>query len=215
MAAGKAERMEGADKLFAEIGGVPLIGRVINLFQESESISEIVVVMSEAGLVQGRKLAEEHKWSKISQFCPGGTRRQDSVNEGLKKLTDCEWVVIHDGARSLLSDDLIQQTLNEAKNTGAAIAAVPVKDTIKAASTEMFVEKTLQRDSLWAVQTPQVFRFDLIWQAHQEIIDDVTDDAMMVEKMGHPVKLVLGSYENIKITTPDDLALAEIILRNK
>ena len=215
VAAGRAERMEGAEKLFAEIGGVPLIGRVIELFQKSEVIDEIVVVMSKENLEHGRELAEGHGWSKISHFCPGGTRRQDSVNEGIKKLTDCKWVVIHDGARSMLPADIIEQTITEARETGAAITAVLVKDTIKVASPERFVESTLQRDTLWAVQTPQVFSFDLIWRAHEEISEDVSDDAMMVEKLGHRVKLYMGSYDNIKITTPEDLALAELILRNQ
>ena len=92
---------------------------------------------------------------------------------------------------------------------------MPVKDTIKTASPDGFVRDTPRRDSLWSVQTPQVFRFDLIWRAHEEISEDVSDDAMMVEKLGHRVKLYMGSYENIKITTPEDLALAELVLRNK
>ncbi len=172
-------------------------------------------MLGEGYLVRGQNLAGEHRWSKVSQCCLGGTRRQDSVKEGLRRLTDCRWVVIHDGARPLLDTNLIEKGLAEARENGAAIAAVPVKDTIKTASPDGFVQDTPQRDGLWAVQTPQVFRFDLISRAHEEIPEDVSDDAMMVEKLGHKVKLFMGSYENIKITTPEDLALAAIILRNK
>ncbi len=215
VAAGKSERMGGVDKLMANVGGRPLLGRVVDLFQECELVDEIVVVLGEGTLEQGRALASEFGWSKVSQICLGGSRRQDSVKEGLKRLVDCQWAVIHDGARPLLDMALIEKGLIEAKEVGAAVTAVPVKDTIKLVSSDGFVQDTPRRENLWLVQTPQIFRFDLIWQAHEEISEDVSDDATMVEKLGHKVKLYMGSYENIKITTPDDLALAEIILGNK
>ena len=213
--AGQSERMGGVDKLFVNAGGRPLLARVIDLFQECNLVDEIVVVLGEGNLDRGRKLADEYGWSKVSRLCPGGDRRQDSVRKGLKKLTDCQWVVIHDGARPLLGTELIERGLVEARRSDAAVAAVPVKDTIKIASPDGFVRDTPRRDSLWSVQTPQVFRYDLIWRAHEEISEDVSDDAMMVEKLGHRVKLYMGSYDNIKITTPEDLALAELMLRNK
>ncbi len=215
VAAGKSERMKGIDKLFADIGGSSLLGRVIDCFQRCDIIDEIVVVMGEENLEHGQKMVDECGWSKVSRICRGGGRRQDSVREGLKRLTDCQWAVIHDGARPLLSTDLIEKGLREAKEYGAAVAAVQIKDTIKQASPEGFVQNTPQRDNLWSVQTPQVFRFDLIWQAHEKVSENVSDDAMMVEKMGHKVKLYMGSYENVKVTTPEDLALAEVILRNR
>jgi len=215
VAAGKSERMGGVDKLMANVGGRPLLGRVVDLFQECELVDEIVVVLGEGSIEQGRVLASEFGWSKVSQICLGGSRRQDSVKEGLKRLVDCQWAVIHDGARPLLDMALIERGLTEAKEAGSAVAAVPVKDTIKLASSDGFVQDTPRRENLWLVQTPQIFRFDLIWQAHEEISEDVSDDATMAEKLGHKVKLYMGSYENIKITTPDDLALAGIILENK
>jgi 2-C-methyl-D-erythritol 4-phosphate cytidylyltransferase/2-C-methyl-D-erythritol 2,4-cyclodiphosphate synthase len=213
-AAGQGQRMGGVDKVFAELGGVPLLARVLDTFQECPVVDEIVLVLAEENLERGRGLVGRHHWPKVTTICPGGRRRQDSVRNGLQRLRDCRWVVIHDGARPLVSSDLIERGLAEVRESGAAVAAVPVKDTIKRVSCG-FVQETPQRDSLWAVQTPQVFLFDLIFRAHQEITGDVNDDATMVEKMGQGVKIYVGSYENIKMTTPEDLVLAEGILRRK
>ncbi|MDD5093991.1 MAG: 2-C-methyl-D-erythritol 4-phosphate cytidylyltransferase [Dehalococcoidia bacterium] len=215
VAAGKSRRMEGTDKVFADLGGKPLLARVISTLQECNCVDQIVVVVSQENLGRGQQLQDKYNWSKVSGFCLGGERRQDSVREGLKRLIGCDWVVIHDGGRPLVSVDLIERGLVEAKGTGAAIAAVPAKDTIKVATADGFVQSTLRRETLWVVQTPQVFRFALIEQAHHQIREDVTDDAMMVEQLGHRVRIYMGSYENIKVTTPDDLALAEMIVRNR
>jgi len=215
VAAGKSERMGGIDKLFAQINGKPLLARVVDTFQECNVVDEIVIVLGKENLERGQKMADEQGWSKVTSLCLGGARRQDSVREGLNMLRDCYWVMIHDGARPLITIDTIEKGLTEAQENGAAVAAVPVKDTIKAASPGGFVHTTPLRDTLWAIQTPQVFRFDLIHQAHDEIHEDVTDDATMMEKLGHDVKLYMASYENIKITTPEDMAFAEIILRNR
>lgn len=215
VAAGKSERMGGIDKLFAQINGKPLLARVVDTFQECNVVDEIVIVLGKENLERGQKMADEQGWSKVTSLCLGGARRQDSVREGLNMLKDCHWVMIHDGARPLITVDIIEKGLTEAQDNGAAVAAVPVKDTIKTVSPGGFVHTTPLRDTLWAIQTPQVFRFDLIHQAHDEIHEDVTDDATMVEKLGHDVKLYMASYENIKITTPEDMAFAEIILRNR
>ena len=215
VAAGKSERMGRVDKLFSQLNGKPLLARVVDAFQECNAVDEIVIVLGQANLGHGQEMASEQGWSKVTSLCLGGARRQDSVKEGLKMLKDCQWVMIHDGARALITIDTIERGLAEALENGAAVAAVPVKDTIKAASPEGFVHSTPLRDTLWAIQTPQVFRFSLIQQAHDKIHEDVTDDAAMVEKLGHDVKLYMASYENIKITTPEDLAFAEIILRNR
>lgn len=130
---------------------------------------------------------------------------------GLEVLGKCDWVVIHDGARPLVSTDLIERGLEAARETGAAVAAVPVTDTIKVAGEDRIVQYTPSRESLWAVQTPQVFRFDIITKAYKKVTGDVTDDASLVEKAGHQVKLYQGSYENVKITTSDDLALVKVL----
>jgi 2-C-methyl-D-erythritol 4-phosphate cytidylyltransferase len=115
----------------------------------------------------------------------------------------------------LVTADLIQKGLAEASDSGAAVAAVPVKDTIKVAGPHRMVEETLQRSKLWSVQTPQVFRFDIIMEGYRQARDQVTDDASLVERLGYKVKLYYGSYDNIKVSTPDDFALAEVILRNR
>jgi 2-C-methyl-D-erythritol 4-phosphate cytidylyltransferase len=134
------------------------------------------------------------------------------VAQGLSRLDNCWWVVIHDGARPCVNSDLIQRGLEEAGKCGSAVAAVPVTDTIKIVGQDGLVETTPQRHSLWSVQTPQVFRFDIIHKAHQRVEGDATDDASLVEQLGYQVKIYMGSYENIKVTTPQDLALAEVCL---
>ncbi|MCL0089199.1 2-C-methyl-D-erythritol 4-phosphate cytidylyltransferase [Dehalococcoidia bacterium] len=214
-AAGQGQRMSGVDKVFAELGEGPLLARVLDTFQECLVVDEIVLVLGEENLERGRGLVGSHHWPKVTTTCPGGRRRQDSVKNGLQRLRDCRWVVIHDGARPLVTSDLIERGLAEARESGAAVAAVPVKDTIKRVSRDGWVKETPERDSLWTVQTPQVFLFDLIFRAHQEITEDVSDDATMVERLGHRVKIYRGSYQNIKVTTTEDLALAEVILRRK
>ncbi len=212
-AGGSSQRMGDMDKLFALLGGKPVLARVIDVFQRCDSIDQIIVVLSEQNLEQGRRLVVEHSWSKVTDVCLGGRRRQDSVGNGLSRLNDCNWVVIHDGARPLVTVDLIDRGLEAAIETGAAIAAVPVTDTIKVAGDDGFVQGTPPRHNLWAVQTPQVFRFDIIAEAYRQAKYEVTDDARLVEQLGHKVKLYMGSYDNIKVTTPEDLALAEILLQ--
>jgi len=210
-AAGSSERMGGQDKMFALLGGKPLLARVVDVFQTCNLIDQIVVVVGEQSLGKGMQLVAERRWSKVTDVCPGGERRQDSVAVGLSRLSQCQWVVIHDGARPLVTEDLIQRGLAEAEETGAAVAAVPVTDTIKVAGEDRLVQHTPPRNSLWAVQTPQVFRFDIINEAYCRAKVDVTDDASLVEQSGYKVKLYMGAYDNIKVTTPDDLALAEVL----
>jgi 2-C-methyl-D-erythritol 4-phosphate cytidylyltransferase len=185
------------------------------VFQDCPAIDEIAIALGKWNLERGRRLVAEYGFSKVVAVCHGGQRRQDSVKCGLKHLGGCQWVVVHDGSRPLVSTDLIERGLNEAQESGAAIAAAPVRDTIKVVSPAHLVEATPQRHTLWAAQTPQVFRFSVLAQAHEQVGEDVTDDATMVERMGHRVKVYMGSHENIKVTTPEDLALAEVILRNR
>jgi 2-C-methyl-D-erythritol 4-phosphate cytidylyltransferase len=210
-AGGSSQRMGGIDKMLAPLGGEPVLARVLSVFQKCDSIDQIVVVLSESNLKQGQQLVTEGGWTKVSDVCLGGPRRQDSVVNGLSRLTDCQWVIIHDGARPLVTVDLIERALEVASQTGAAIAAVPVTDTIKLAGEDLIVQGTPPRRSLWAVQTPQVFRFDVIDEAYRQAKFEVTDDSTPVERLGHKVKIYPGAYDNIKITTPDDLALAEIL----
>jgi 2-C-methyl-D-erythritol 4-phosphate cytidylyltransferase len=209
-AAGGSERMGGIDKMFALLKDKPLLAWSVDTCQECDLVQQIVITLNSNNLELGQKLAKERAWSKVT-VCLGGVQRQDSVREGIRRLRDCEWVMIHDGARPFLTVDLIRNGLEAARETGAAVAAVPVKDTIKLADDTGLVISTLQRNKLWAAQTPQVFRFDMINEAYQELTTEVTDDAAAVERLGYKVKLYMGAHNNIKVTTPEDLALVETI----
>jgi len=211
-AAGQSQRMDGVDKIFSLLKGRPAISYVLDAFEQCEAVSQIVLVVNKASVAKCRQLIAESKYSKAIEVCTGGKRRQDSVAAGLKRLKDCDWVVIHDGARPLVTKALIEEGLKAAGETGAAVAAVPVTDTIKSAGDDRIVRQTLPRQNLWAVQTPQVFRADLISKAYQEAEGEVTDDASLVEAMGDRVRLYMGAYDNIKITSPGDLTIAEVLL---
>jgi 2-C-methyl-D-erythritol 4-phosphate cytidylyltransferase len=152
-------------------------------------------------------------FKKVARTCLGGARRQDSVRNGLFTLTGCEWIVVHDGARPLVTPEIIARGLECARKVGAAAAAVPVVDTLKAAHDDGRVIRTVPREGLWAVQTPQVFRHDVLLRAHERVRDDVTDDCAMVERTGQPVLLYEGSRLNFKVTTPEDLQIADVVLR--
>jgi len=210
VAAGTSQRMAGINKLFAPLRKKPLLAWSVDTCQRYSLVQQIVLVLNDKDLARGRKLKKERGWSKVT-LCPGGARRQDSVREGLRQMRDCDWVMIHDGARPFLTPDLIANGLKVARQAGAAVAAVPVKDTIKLADSENLIEETLQRDRLWAAQTPQIFRFDMITRAYENLTTEVTDDATAVERLGYKVQLYMGDYKNIKVTTTEDLALARII----
>jgi 2-C-methyl-D-erythritol 4-phosphate cytidylyltransferase len=201
--------MGGLDKVFAPLGGKLVLAHVLNAFETCNSVAQIVVVVSKENLERCRKLIAEEGLSKSIEVCAGGRRRQDSVAAGLSQLKNCQWVVIHDGARPLVTRDLIERGLKAAQETGAAVAAIPVTNTIKVAGGDRIVHQTPPRQNLWAVQTPQVFRYNLISEAYHKAEGEVTDDASLVEQLGHKVKLYMGAYDNIKITTPDDLLIAE------
>jgi 2-C-methyl-D-erythritol 4-phosphate cytidylyltransferase len=204
--------MNGIDKVLAPLAGRTVLSYVLSAFDSCKSVDNIVLVVNEKSLAACRKLIA--KLSKPIDVCLGGKRRQDSVAAGLKRLKACDWVVIHDGARPLVTKELIEEGLKAAKETGAAVAAVPVTDTIKVAGDDRIVLETPVRQNLWAVQTPQLFRFDIISKAYQQAKGEVTDDAALVEQAGYKVKLYMGSYDNIKITTPQDLLIAEAILKH-
>jgi 2-C-methyl-D-erythritol 4-phosphate cytidylyltransferase len=214
VAAGESRRMNGIDKVLAPLGGRPVLSYVLAAFDGCQSVDHIVLVVNEKSLEACRQLIAEEGLSKPIEVCAGGKRRQDSVAAGLKQLKDCQWVVIHDGARPLVTKDLIEEGLKAAKETGAAVATVPVTDTIKVAHDDQVVLETPIRQNLWAVQTPQVFRFDIITEAYRKAKGEVTDDASLVEQAGYKVKLYMGSYDNIKITTTNDLLIAEALLKH-
>jgi 2-C-methyl-D-erythritol 4-phosphate cytidylyltransferase len=215
VAAGESKRMEGVDKVFARLGGEPLLLRTTRPFQACPLIHQIIVVVSGEKEEKCRHLVGGEEWEKVTDVCLGGRRRQDSVLAGLKLVGECGWVVIHDGARPLVTADMIERGLEAARETGAAAAAIPVTDTIKVAGEGDMVLETPPRASLRAIQTPQVFRLDIIKDAYRHSDQDVTDDASLVEMAGYKVKLFTGSYDNIKVTAPDDLAMAELLWRKR
>lgn len=217
VAAGSSTRMEGVDKTFAPLLGRSLITHTLDRFEEYSEVSEVVLVLATSSVEYGRSLVDERGYSKVSHVCDGGTRRQDSVKAGLEALLPCDWVMVHDGARPGLDADLLQRGLDAvaASPGGAAIAGVPVKDTIKVVAPDGQITETPPRDTLWAAQTPQIFDYDLLCRVHAEFEGDATDDAMMVEALGFQVTMFLGSYENLKVTTPEDLGVMEAVLRGR
>ena len=213
VAAGESRRMFNVDKIFAPLMGRPLISYSLDVLNESKRVDAVVLVLSEANIEGGRRLVDANAWSKVRDVCVGGERRQDSVRYGMDRLPDSDWIIVHDGARPFIDGGMIDRGLKEAEATGAAVAAVPVTDTIKSADAELLVTGTLDRTSLWSVQTPQVFRRDLLLEAHRRVSDTSSDDASMVEGIGGSVRVFMGSYANVKVTTPEDLPIAEAIMR--
>jgi 2-C-methyl-D-erythritol 4-phosphate cytidylyltransferase len=211
-AAGRSERMGGRDKLFAVVGGRPLLAHTLGAFDACRGVDTVVLVLSPENMERGRGLVAEAGFSKVATVCQGGQRRQDSVRNGLEALASCQWVVVHDGARPLVTAELIERGLEVAKETGAAIAALPIGDTVKEVEPPDIIGRTLARGRLWAAQTPQVFRYDILREAHELAQAEATDDAALVEKLGHRVKVFEGSPRNIKVTTAVDLALVEALL---
>ena len=212
VAAGKSSRMAGVDKTFVPVLGKPLVAHTLSHFEVSLLVSEVILVLAAGEMGRGKQLVQELNLRKVSNVCAGGQRRQDSVRNGLESLQPCQWVMVHDGARPCLGQQVLERGLDAVQETGAAVAGVPVKDTVKVVSPHRIVLHTPHRETLWAAQTPQIFRYDLLIEAHRKCTDTFTDDAAMVESLGYPVKMFLGSHENIKVTTPEDLAIVKIFL---
>ena len=214
VAAGASTRMgDAGDKTLADIGGEPLIARTVDVFERCDSIAAVALVVSERNMDAVAALRDEKGWRKTLPPLIGGARRQDSVRAGLDALPpDCEWVLVHDGARPFVTSRMIEEGLAAAADTGAAIAVVPVVETVKRVDGEGRVVETLDRSELAMARTPQVFRRSVLERAHAEVADDVTDDAAMVERTGVQVQTFDGARSNIKVTTPEDLALAEAMV---
>ncbi len=210
-AAGRSQRMGGSDKLFAVVGDKPLLAHTLSAFDACRGVDRVVLVLSPESMERGRGLVAEAGFGKVT-VCQGGERRQDSVRNGLEALASCQWVVVHDGARPLVTAALIERGLEAAKKTGAAIAALPIGDTVKEVDPPDLIARTLSRGRLWAAQTPQVFRYDILRQAHQQAQGEATDDAALVEMLGYQVRVFEGSPRNIKVTTAADLAVVEALL---
>ena len=214
VAAGRSTRMGGVDKTFALLMGKPLIAHTLDRFEESSVIEEVVLILADDSVQRGRHLVAERRYGKVTQVCGGGERRQDSVRNGLLALAPCDLVMVHDGARPCLDSAMLERGASVAREHGAAVAGMPVKDTIKRVGPDLAVEGTPERSRLWQAQTPQIFRYDLLMEAHQRCERDFTDDAAMVENLCHQVRMFEGSYENIKVTTSSDLVIAETFLKH-
>ncbi|PYI50164.1 2-C-methyl-D-erythritol 4-phosphate cytidylyltransferase [Paenibacillus flagellatus] len=220
VAAGKGTRMGTSEsKQFLEVGGKPILVHTLETFQRLPRIEAIVVVTGSGDIGRCVGYVERYGLTKVTAITAGGSERQHSVRIGLERLPDgIEVVAVHDGVRPFLTGELIDRCLDKAGESGAAVVAVPVKDTIKVVDPSGRIESTPERRSLWAVQTPQAFRLDLLVEAHREAEREGfvgTDDATLVERLGHPVYVVEGDYANIKITTPDDMLLAERLLQER
>ena len=218
VAASKGTRMgPDVDKLFLELNGCPVVAHTWRRFDQAECIDEIVLVVRDGMQGAFTDLAGQHGFRKPFRLAVGGKERQDSVWSGLEVLSPAaEIVAIQDAARPCTSADLIAASIAAARETGAAVAAQAVTDTIKESCDGRMVDRTLDRARLWAVQTPQTFRVDLLMKAYQHVEKKnlaVTDEASAVEAIGESVYLVPASWSNIKITTPADLALAATILK--
>lgn len=220
LAAGQGKRMQSTvQKQYMMLCGKPLIVYALEAFEKS-SVDKIVLVtgMGEEGHVR-EMIINAYGFSKVSAVVPGGKERYHSVYEGLKQLEDCEYVLIHDGARPLVTEDIIERAAAGARTYRACAVGMPVKDTIKILDADGFAEMTPDRSHLWQIQTPQAFSYELVRTAYDEIMADpqlqsgITDDAMVVEsRTDCKVKLIKGSYENLKVTTPEDLLFAEALI---
>lgn len=256
LAGGSGSRMKSdIKKQYLQIGDYPVLWYSLRVFQDCTRINEIVLVCGAEEIEKCRQqFAEQYGFSKIKKIVAGGKERYHSVYEGLKAIGDCDYVLIHDGARPFISADILEHIFAALEQCPACVVGMPVKDTIKISDPDGYVEQTLPREKLWMIQTPQSFSYSLIRRAYDELIlqeetediedtdyceqlqskffrsdggcsntdqsgrlrnrarKKITDDAMVAETILHiPVKLIEGSYDNIKITTPEDLVLAEVL----
>ncbi len=215
VAAGSSTRMQGVDKVFADLSGRPVLAWCLRAFEGDPRVVVVAVVLSASNFEAGKELVRNHGFEKVSTVIKGGPRRQDSVLLGLNALMASKggykFIAIHDGARPFVDGEMIGRGLAAAQKFGAAVAVMPLQDTVKVVTTSGLVDSTPDRDTLRLVQTPQVFRADLIYTAHKRVTRDVTDDATMIELSGGKVGVFDGHADNIKITTPEDLVSAEAI----
>ncbi len=218
VAAGKGRRMNSAvAKQYIELKGREILGYTIETFDKSEYIDDIVLVTGESDIESvENNIVKKYGFGKVRAVVAGGSERQYSVNNGLNAISaDCDVVLIHDGVRPFVEDKYIKRLIDTACEYGACVLGVPVKDTIKVCDSENTIVSTPERSTLWAAQTPQCFRYDVIKKAYESAMqDDIlgTDDCMLAERTGVRVKMVEGDYNNIKITTPEDLYMGERIL---
>lgn len=217
-AAGSSTRMEGQDKMFAELGGIPVLARTLLALNACSLVEEIVVVTRADLILTVGQLCQDFRVEKVSKVIEGGATRTLSVLKGVEACpVDCEVIAVHDGARPLVSARVLEEVIRVGKRTGAAAPAVSLKDTVKEAENGVVV-RTPDRSRLFAIQTPQVFEASLLRGALKKAAEEqaaITDDCSAVERLGMKVTLTRGEYENIKITTPVDLLMGEAILNGR
>ncbi len=218
-AAGRGTRIGfKTPKTFLELGGAPVLARTIEVFARSPRVACVQPVLPRSWIPAfGARVAAGRRWARCLPPVAGGRERQDSVAAGLRALPPgTDYVIIHDGARPLVSAAIVHRVLAAARRHGAALAAIPVQDTVKRVSPDRFLEGTVERSGLWLAQTPQAFHLPLLLEAHARARETgawATDDAGLVEALGHRVRVVPGSPVNLKITTREDLAAARALLR--
>lgn len=220
VAGGSGKRMgTSIKKQYLKIKDKEVLAHTVEKFQQCREVDEIIVVTGEEDIDYVKHLLEMYGFHKVKAVVAGGLERQNSVYNGLNAMSkEVRYVLIHDGARPFVTRDIIKKGLEAAYEHGACIVAVPVKDTIKQVNPKGCVEHTPKREMLWSVQTPQVFSVPLIMEAHEQAIREGvlgTDDSMLVESLGKQVYVVKGEYSNIKITTPEDLIVAEALIETK
>lgn len=218
-AAGSGTRMKHEkNKVLLPLLGIPILIRSIQQFNRQPWVNEIIVVIRSEDEEEINALLKQWNLDHV-KLSIGGLRRQDSIQAGLNELSsDIEWVFIHDGARPLIANKTLNTAYDQVQTSLAVGVGVPVKDTIKVINADNIIETTPDRSKLWAIQTPQVFSYDLIIEAYREAnrLDwEGTDDCSFVERLGHPIKMISGTYDNLKITTPEDLELATILLQSE
>lgn len=218
-AAGQGKRMgAGKNKLLLTLEGVPILIHTLRVFEADNECNGIILAISPSDEQQFKALLSEYGIHKVSSLVNGGKERQDSVYNGLRAVHSLDGIVlVHDAARPFIKMDTIHRLVEAANKDGGAIVAVPVKDTIKKAMDGMVAE-TVERSSLWSVQTPQAFRASVLLEAHNRAMREQiigTDESSLVERIPHPVSIIEGDYDNIKLTTPEDLYFAEAILRKR
>ena len=211
VAAGKSTRMSGIDKIFHNLGGLPLVCHSIEAFDKCGMFDEIIVVVSDNNVGAATDIFSKRNYKNV-RVLGGGIRRQDSVKKGLSVIEPCDYVAIHDGARPFLTYNLLTSGFEAVKKRGAAVPVVKIYDTVKSINEIGIINSTINRNSLRLVQTPQFFEYDLIMRAHEEISEDSSDDSFMVEKLGREVTFFEGDHRNIKVTVQDDIGLMESLI---
>ncbi|MGG3468851.1 2-C-methyl-D-erythritol 4-phosphate cytidylyltransferase [Neobacillus pocheonensis] len=217
-AAGQGKRMgAGKNKLLLTLNEIPVLIHTLKVFEEDEACDGIILAINPQDEMEFKALLKEHTINKVIELVPGGKERQHSIYHALKTVKTADVILVHDAARPFIRKEHIHRLTEKAEETGAAIIGVPAKDTMKKVQDGKVVE-TVERSSLWAIQTPQAFRISLLKEAYEQAEKDDfvgTDDSSLVERLGYPVAMVEGDYDNIKLTTPEDLFFAEAISKKR